>query len=56
MVAATATLGVEFGNPHDCGRFDLRCYVRENLLKFINTHMPDNLPQRRYRGIEKEKI
>jgi small-conductance mechanosensitive channel len=36
--------------------FDLRCYVRENLLKFINTHMPDNLPQRRYRGIEKEKI
>lgn len=30
MVAATAALGVEFDNNHDCGRFDLRCYVREN--------------------------
>jgi len=24
--------------------FDLRCYVRENLLKYINGHMPETLP------------
>jgi len=34
--------------------FDLRCYVRENLLKYISEHMPDHLPQKRYRGWEKE--
>ena len=34
--------------------FDLRCYVRENLLKYISEHMPNHLPQKRYRGWEKE--
>lgn len=33
--------------------FDLRCYVRENLLKFIVDHAPQSLPQKRYRGFEK---
>ncbi|HVW12392.1 MAG TPA: mechanosensitive ion channel domain-containing protein [Mucilaginibacter sp.] len=32
--------------------FDLRCYVRENLLKYITAHMPGSLPQRRYKGFE----
>jgi len=34
--------------------FDLRCYVRENLLKYISENMPEHLPQRRYQGLEKE--
>ena len=28
--------------------FDLRCYIRENLLKYITASMPENLPQSRY--------
>jgi small-conductance mechanosensitive channel len=28
--------------------FDLRCYVRENLIKFIAENYPDSLPQNRY--------
>lgn len=37
--------------------FDLRCYVRENLLKYISENMPLNLPQTRYQQnkIEPEK-
>ena len=27
--------------------FDLRCYVRENLIAFINTNYPDCLPKTR---------
>jgi hypothetical protein len=34
--------------------FDLRCYVRENLLKYISENMPEHLPQKRYQGWEKE--
>ncbi|HEY9002739.1 MAG TPA: mechanosensitive ion channel domain-containing protein [Mucilaginibacter sp.] len=34
--------------------FDLRCYVRENLLKYIIAHMPQNLPQSRYQRNEME--
>ena len=32
--------------------FDLRCYVRENLIKFIDTNYPDSLPKMRteFRG------
>jgi len=30
--------------------FDLRCYIRENLLKYINEHMPESLPVQRYRA------
>lgn len=32
--------------------FDLKCYIRENLLKYITTHMPQNLPQSRYQRSE----
>ncbi len=32
--------------------FDLRCYIRENLLKFIVTHTPQSLPQKRYKGFD----
>jgi len=32
--------------------FDLRCYIRENLLKYVNEHVAQSLPQRKYRGIE----
>ena len=32
--------------------FDLRCYIRENLLKYITTHMPQSLPQTRYQRNE----
>jgi small-conductance mechanosensitive channel len=32
--------------------FDLRCYIRENLLKYINGHMPDNLPLIRLKNEE----
>ncbi|MBS1525703.1 MAG: mechanosensitive ion channel [Bacteroidetes bacterium] len=35
--------------------FDLRCYVRENLLKYITAHMPQSLPQKRYRGVEDDQ-
>lgn len=28
--------------------FDLRCYIRENLLKYINENMPESLPLQRY--------
>ena len=28
--------------------FDLRCYIRENLLKYISEHMSQSLPQTRY--------
>lgn len=34
--------------------FDLRCYIRENLLKYITAHMPQNLPQSRYQRNEME--
>jgi len=34
--------------------FDLRCYIRENLLKYITAHMPQNLPQSRYQRNEIE--
>ncbi|HTK20037.1 MAG TPA: mechanosensitive ion channel domain-containing protein [Mucilaginibacter sp.] len=34
--------------------FDLRCYVRENLLKYITAHMPQSLPQSRYQRNEME--
>jgi small-conductance mechanosensitive channel len=29
--------------------FDLRCFIRENLLKYISEHMPQSLPQTRYK-------
>jgi small-conductance mechanosensitive channel len=32
--------------------FDLRCYIRENLLKYITSHMPQSLPQSRYQRNE----
>jgi len=32
--------------------FDLRCYVRENLLKYITANMPQNLPKSRYQRNE----
>jgi small-conductance mechanosensitive channel len=32
--------------------FALRCYVREQLLKYIAENMPQNLPQRRYKRYE----
>jgi len=34
--------------------FDLRCYVRENLLKYITATMPDSLPQTRYQQYKQE--
>src|SRR6201996_1241818 len=34
--------------------FDLRCYIRENLLKYIAVHMPQSLPQSRYQRNEME--
>ena len=36
--------------------FDLRCYIRENLLKYISDNMPQSLPQTRYQKNEGEKI
>jgi small-conductance mechanosensitive channel len=33
--------------------FDLRCYIRENLLKYINQNMADSLPQNRLQFNEK---
>ena len=32
--------------------FDLRCYIRENLLKYITAHIPQSLPQSRYQRNE----
>ena len=32
--------------------FDLRCYVRENLIKYINENMSQSLPQKRYQRNE----
>lgn len=32
--------------------FDLRCYIRENLLKYINGHMPEHLPLIRLKNEE----
>jgi small-conductance mechanosensitive channel len=34
--------------------FDLRCYIRENLLKYISANMPQSLPQTRYQRNEKD--
>jgi len=34
--------------------FDLRCYIRENLLKYISENMPQNLPQARYQPSGKQ--
>lgn len=34
--------------------FDLRCFVRENLLNYINKNMPESLPQKRYKSFENE--
>jgi len=34
--------------------FDLRCYIRENLLKYISANMPESLPQTRYQKNEKD--
>jgi small-conductance mechanosensitive channel len=34
--------------------FDLRCYIRENLLKYITSTMPDSLPQTRYQKYKVE--
>jgi small-conductance mechanosensitive channel len=28
--------------------FDLRCYIRENLIKFLSANYPDSLPKNRY--------
>jgi hypothetical protein len=28
--------------------FDLRCYVRENLIKYIQLHLPEGLSKNRY--------
>jgi small-conductance mechanosensitive channel len=28
--------------------FDLRCYIRENLIKFLSKNYPDSLPKNRY--------
>lgn len=35
--------------------FDLRCYIRENLLKYVSDSMPQSLPQTRYQNNEGEK-
>src|ERR1700744_1896853 len=35
--------------------FDLRCYIRENLLKYVSDTMPQSLPQIRYQNNEGEK-
>ena len=35
--------------------FDLRCYVRENLIKFLQERFPDSLPQGRNRNIPDAK-
>jgi len=32
--------------------FDLRCFIRENLLKYITANMPQSLPQTRYQRSE----
>jgi hypothetical protein len=32
--------------------FDLRCYIRESLLKYITANMPQSLPQTRYQRNE----
>jgi len=32
--------------------FDLRCFIRENLLKYITANMPQSLPQTRYQRNE----
>jgi hypothetical protein len=34
--------------------FDLRCYIRENLLKYISESMPQNLPVTRYQKSGKQ--
>ncbi len=38
--------------------FDLRCYIRENLLKYISENMPQSLPQTRYQqsGEQKDEV
>jgi small-conductance mechanosensitive channel len=36
--------------------FDLRCYIRESLLKYISDNMPQSLPKMRYQKNEGEKI
>ena len=36
--------------------FDLRCYVRENLLKYITAHIPQSLPQSRYQRNEMDWV
>ncbi|WP_426670718.1 mechanosensitive ion channel family protein [Mucilaginibacter sp. McL0603] len=36
--------------------FDLRCYIRESLLKYIGDNMPQSLPQTRYQKTGEEKI
>jgi hypothetical protein len=35
--------------------FDLRCYIRENLIKYIREHFPDSLPKTRAYLENKEK-
>lgn len=35
--------------------FDLRCYIRENLLKYISENMAESLPQNRYQ-VKKESM
>ena len=36
--------------------FDLRCYIRENLLKYISENMPQSLPVTRYIKSEDEQL
>lgn len=35
--------------------FDLRCFIRENLLKYIYENTPEHLPQKRYRNFEEKQ-
>ncbi len=36
--------------------FDLRCYVRENLIRFLQERYPQSLPQGRNRNIPEENV
>lgn len=39
----------------DSGKaFDLRCYIRENLLKYINQRMPESFPKTRFVTLENQ--
>jgi small-conductance mechanosensitive channel len=47
LTERTVELRVLVSGPNSGSLFDLRCYVRENLLKFINENYPQYLPKTR---------